>query len=71
MEINHLPRRIRLIFVIKSDRAGSSVKRSPPLANIHAIKNCHIYEFDESSSWLYSGAIANHKIVQYVVDSIL
>jgi len=59
------------LFVINSDSAGSSELLSDPLlANIPAIKNGHVYEFEPSSSWLYSGAIANRQIIQNVVDSI-
>ncbi|MFI2132544.1 ABC transporter substrate-binding protein [Lysinibacillus fusiformis] len=59
------------LFVINSDRAGSSTLLSDPLlANIPAIKNGHVYEFDQSSSWLYSGAIANRQIIENVLDSI-
>jgi len=59
------------LFVINSDSAGSADLLSDPLlANIPAIKNGHVYEFDQSSSWLYSGAIANRQIIQNVIDSI-
>ncbi|KPN97703.1 ABC transporter substrate-binding protein [Lysinibacillus sp. ZYM-1] len=59
------------LFVINSDSAGSSELLSDPLlANIPAIKNGHVYEFEPSSSWLYSGAIANRQIIQNVLDSI-
>ncbi|WP_155593381.1 ABC transporter substrate-binding protein [Lysinibacillus cavernae] len=59
------------LFVINSDRAGSSeLLNDPLLANIPAIKKGHVYEFDQSSSWLYSGAIANRQIIQNVLDSI-
>ncbi|WP_235473272.1 ABC transporter substrate-binding protein [Lysinibacillus macroides] len=59
------------LFVINSVSAGSADLLSDPLlANIPAIKNDHVYEFDQSSSWLYSGAIANRQIIQNVVDSI-
>lgn len=60
------------LFVINSDSAGSSELLSDPLlANIPAIKDGHVYEFDSSSSWLYSGAIANRQIIQNVLDSIV
>ncbi|PKU49750.1 ABC transporter substrate-binding protein [Lysinibacillus fusiformis] len=59
------------LFVINSDHTGSTELLSDPLlANIPAIKNGHVYEFDQNSSWLYSGAIANRQIIQNVVDSI-
>ena len=59
------------LFVINSDSAGSADLLSDPLlANIPAIKNGHVFEFDQSSSWLYSGAIANRQIIQNVLDSI-
>lgn len=59
------------LFVINSDSARSADLLSDPLlANIPAIKNGHVFEFDQSSSWLYSGAIANRQIIQNVLDSI-
>jgi len=59
------------LFVINNNRAGSSTLLNDPLlANIPAIKNGHVYEFDQSSSWLYSGAIANRQIIENVLDSI-
>lgn len=60
------------LFVINSDSVGSSELLSDPLlANIPAIKNGHVYEFESSSSWLYSGAIANRQIIKNVLDSIV
>jgi len=60
------------LFVINSDSVGSSELLSDPLlANIPAIKNGHVYEFESSSSWLYSGAIANRQIIENVLDSIV
>ncbi|MCR8855108.1 ABC transporter substrate-binding protein [Lysinibacillus fusiformis] len=59
------------LFVINSDRTGNSTLLNDPLlANIPAIKNGYVYEFDQSSSWLYSGAIANRQIIENVLDSI-
>lgn len=59
------------LFVINSDSASSELLSDPLLANIPAIKNGHVYEFDSSSSWLYSGAIANRQIIQNVLASIV
>uniref|UniRef100_UPI0020BED44C ABC transporter substrate-binding protein n=1 Tax=Lysinibacillus fusiformis TaxID=28031 RepID=UPI0020BED44C len=59
------------LFVINSAHTGSTELLSDPLlAYIPAIKNGHVYEFDQNSSWLYSGAIAGRQIIQNVVDSI-
>lgn len=45
--------------------------KDPIWANIPAVKENHVYEFDDQSSWLYAGAIANSKMIDDVLSSVV
>lgn len=59
------------IFLVNSDKStGSEALKDPIWKNIPAVKNGHVYEFDSTHSWLYSGAIANSQIIDDVLASV-
>ncbi|MNI94024.1 hypothetical protein D3C73_1520610 [compost metagenome] len=45
--------------------------KDPIWANIPAVKNNHVYDYDNQHSWLYTGTIANTQIIDDVVSSVL
>jgi iron complex transport system substrate-binding protein len=60
------------IFLVNSDKStGSEALKDPVWSGIPAVKNGQVYEFDATGSWLYSGAVANTKIINDVVKSIV
>lgn len=60
------------IFLVNSDKSsGSEALKDPVWSGIPAVKNGQVYEFDSTDSWLYSGAVANTKIINDVVKSII
>ncbi|WP_240613519.1 iron-hydroxamate ABC transporter substrate-binding protein [Pueribacillus theae] len=59
------------LFLINSDKGnGSEMLKDPLWANIPAVKNGNVFEFDQNTSWLYTGAIANSQIINEVVKCI-
>lgn len=60
------------LFLVNSDKAsGSEALNDPIWQSISAVKNGNVYEYDSTSSWLYSGAIANSQIIDDVLESIV
>ncbi|GAA0134414.1 iron-hydroxamate ABC transporter substrate-binding protein [Paenibacillus sp. YSY-4.3] len=59
------------IFIVSSAVPMEELLADPIWAGLPAVKNGQIYEFDNESSWLYTGVIANGKIIDDVVASIL
>ncbi|QDP41085.1 iron-hydroxamate ABC transporter substrate-binding protein [Radiobacillus deserti] len=59
------------IFLINSDKAnGSTALEDEIWQNIPAVKNGNIYEYDPTSSWLYTGPVANSKMLDYALESL-
>lgn len=59
------------LFLINSDKdTGSDALKDPIWQAIPAVKNGNVYEYPNTSSWLYSGAIANSQIIDDVLESI-
>jgi iron complex transport system substrate-binding protein len=60
------------IFLINSDvDSGSEALKDPIWQAIPAVKNGKVYEYPNTASWLYSGAIANSQIIDDVLESIV
>lgn len=60
------------LFVINGDQAGGAeILNDSLMANIPAIKNGNVYEFNSDTSWLYSGVIANTQIIEHVLASMV
>ncbi|SFL70151.1 iron complex transport system substrate-binding protein [Gracilibacillus orientalis] len=58
------------IILVNSDN-GSSVLEDPIWQNIPAVQNDNIYEFDQGSSWLYTGPIANSQMIDGALESLV
>ena len=58
------------IFLINSDKKDSSMLQQPLWKNIPAVKHHHVTELPASSSWLYTGTIANKQIIDDVLQAI-
>jgi iron complex transport system substrate-binding protein len=59
------------LFLVNSDAAtGSEALKDPVYQGIPAVKNGNVYEYPPTSSWLYTGAIANTQIIDDVLESI-
>ncbi len=57
------------LFLINSDTGdGAEMLDDPLWANIPAVKNGNIHEFEQASSWLYNGSIAYQQIMDDVVE---
>ncbi|TFE19785.1 iron-hydroxamate ABC transporter substrate-binding protein [Cohnella luojiensis] len=60
------------LFLINSDAAtGSETLKDPVWQGIPAVKNGRIYEYPNTSSWLYTGSIANAQIIDDVLESLV
>ncbi|WP_055108246.1 iron-hydroxamate ABC transporter substrate-binding protein [Paenibacillus ihumii] len=59
------------IFIVSSAVPMEELLADPIWAGLPAVKNGQIYEFDNESSWLYTGVIANSQMIDDVVESIL
>ncbi|WP_246070525.1 ABC transporter substrate-binding protein [Paenibacillus kobensis] len=60
------------IFLINSDKAAAdSVLNDNTWKNLPAVKAGHLYELPASSSWLYSGAIANTQTIDDVLKNLV
>lgn len=59
------------IFLVNSDTAsGSPTLDDVVWNNIKAVKNGNLFEFGPENSWLYTGPIANHQIIDHVIESL-
>ncbi|MED4909452.1 hypothetical protein P9761_14770 [Brevibacillus centrosporus] len=47
------------------------MKKDPIWLQMPAVKNGHVYVFDDSLSWLYTGAIANSHMIDDVLKSVV
>jgi iron complex transport system substrate-binding protein len=60
------------IFLINSDIAtGSEALKDPVWNGIPAVKSGNVFEFNKDGGWLYSGVIANTKIIEDVLKSVV
>lgn len=60
------------IFLVNSDKTeGSEILNSPIWKGIPAVKAGNVQEFASNHSWLYSGAIANSKTIDDVLNSLV
>lgn len=60
------------IFLVNSDQAtGSEALKDPIWQSIAAVKNGKVYEYPSTGSWLYSGAIANTKMIDDILGSMV
>ncbi|MDO3409976.1 ABC transporter substrate-binding protein [Saccharibacillus sp. CPCC 101409] len=59
-----------LFLVNASGKDKDQVLSDPVWKNIPAVKEGQVYEFTGDSSWLYTGAIANGKIIDDVLSSV-
>lgn len=59
------------IFLINSDKgSGSEMLQDPIWQNIPAVQNENIYEFESTTSWLYTGPIASSQMIDHVLESL-
>lgn len=65
MKIDHM-------FIVNSKGVTKDeLLKDPVWAGIPAVKNGHVYEYDQSASWLYTGTIANSQMIDNVLSSML
>ncbi len=59
------------LFLVNSDKGqGTDTLDNPIWKGIPAVKAGHVYEFEKTSSWLYSGAVANGQIVDDLLTAL-
>lgn len=58
------------IFVIRQS-GEDQLLDDPVWKSIPAVKNGHVYSFDKTHSWLYSGVIANSQMIDDVLKSLI
>jgi len=58
------------IFLINGDKQGASELDNDLWKNLPAVKNNHVVELPSTSSWLYTGPIANKEIIDDVLKAI-
>lgn len=60
------------LFIVKSTAITMEELQADPIwSGIPAVKAGRVYEFGADSSWLYTGVVANGKIIDDVLSSIL
>jgi iron complex transport system substrate-binding protein len=60
------------IFLVNSNGTGASEELKKPLwQSIPAVQHGHVYEFGTDKSWLYTGTIANTRMIEDVLASVL
>ncbi|WP_419879335.1 ABC transporter substrate-binding protein [Brevibacillus centrosporus] len=60
------------MFVVQGKGVNrDEMKKDPIWSQMPAVKNGHVYVFDDSSSWLYTGAIANSQMIDDVLKSVV
>lgn len=61
------------IFLINGDQdSGAEALKDPVWSGIPAVKNGNVFEVNENDgSWLYSGAIANSKIIDEILENVV
>ncbi|MNP52470.1 Iron-uptake system-binding protein precursor [compost metagenome] len=59
------------IFLLNSDKGlAEDATKSTIWSNLPAVKSGHVYELESTSSWLYTGYIANKQIMDDVLTSL-
>ena len=58
------------LFLINSDKQGASEINKNLWNTIPAVQNNQVIEIPASSSWLYTGTIANTEIIEDVLEAI-
>ncbi|MCS8603241.1 ferrichrome ABC transporter substrate-binding protein [Lactiplantibacillus pentosus] len=58
------------IFLVNSQK-GAALFKDPLWKNIKAVKNKHLYQYGDSSSWQYSGPIAYSQMIDMVKKDLL
>ncbi|MDF2645394.1 MAG: putative transporter substrate binding protein [Paenibacillus sp.] len=63
---------IDYLFIVNS-KGGTKeeILKDSVWAGIPAVKNGQVFEYDNTASWLYTGAIANRQMIDNVLESIL
>ncbi|MCM3628319.1 ABC transporter substrate-binding protein [Paenibacillus glycanilyticus] len=60
------------LFIVNTKGVSKEeLLKDPIWAGIPAVKAGQVYDFDNSSSWLYTGAIANGQIIDDVLANVL
>lgn len=60
------------LFLVNSDKGtGAEALKDAVWQSIPAVKNGEVYEFESTSSWLYSGVQANTQILEDIQKSIV
>lgn len=60
-----------LFIVNTSGTSKDELVKDPVWAGIPAIKNGQLFEYDNTASWLYTGAIANSQMIDNILGSIV
>lgn len=59
------------LFLVNSDKGqGTDTLDNPIWKGIPAVKAGRVYEFERTSSWLYSGAVANGQIIDDLLTAL-
>ncbi|UFT98355.1 iron-hydroxamate ABC transporter substrate-binding protein [Radiobacillus kanasensis] len=59
------------IFLVNSDQGtGAKMLEDKVWQNIPAVKNGNIYEYPGTTSWLYTGPVANSKMIDYALEDL-
>ncbi|MDC3414495.1 iron-hydroxamate ABC transporter substrate-binding protein [Terrihalobacillus insolitus] len=59
------------IFLINNDKGnGSEMLQDDIWKNIPAVKKGNIYEYESTSSWLYTGPIANSQVIDNILSDL-
>ncbi|MCY9662384.1 AraC family transcriptional regulator [Paenibacillus chondroitinus] len=60
------------LFIVNSKGVSKEeILKDPVWAGIPAVKKGQVYDFDNNSSWLYSGTIANSQMIDDVLKSVV
>ncbi|MBD2872390.1 ABC transporter substrate-binding protein [Paenibacillus arenilitoris] len=60
-----------LFIVNTSEESRDDLLANPLWAGIPAVANGNFYDFDNRRSWLYTGTIANSKMIDDVLERML
>lgn len=64
--------KVDYLFIVNSKGVTKDeLLKDPVWAGVPAVKDGHVYTFDNNSSWLYTGAIANSQMIDHVIESVL
>ncbi|MBB6451646.1 iron complex transport system substrate-binding protein [Salirhabdus euzebyi] len=60
------------IFLVNSDKGtGAEMLQDDIWQNIPAVKNGNIYEYESTSSWLYTGPIASTQMIDNILNDLV